>query len=72
MRLDGRDRGSLRPPSLSRAALGGRAALARARRGVAREALAARYVDGDTVPPAVTAERYQRFPRTSFVYSVVR
>ncbi len=38
----------------------------------AAEALAARYVDGDTVPQAVIAERYQRFPRTSFVYSVVR
>ncbi|MCZ7680546.1 MAG: hypothetical protein M5U28_17995 [Sandaracinaceae bacterium] len=36
----------------------------------AAEALAARYVDGDTVPQAVIAERYQRFPRTRFVYSV--
>ena len=36
----------------------------------AAEALAARYVDGETVPQAVIVERYLRFPRTSFVYSV--
>lgn len=36
----------------------------------AAEALAERYVDGDLVPQAAIAERYQRFPRTSFVYSV--
>lgn len=36
------------------------------------EEIAARYVDGDVVPQAIIAERYQRFPRTSFVYSVAR
>jgi hypothetical protein len=36
----------------------------------AAEALAARYVDGETVPQATVVERYLRFPRTSFVYSV--
>ncbi len=36
------------------------------------EELAARYVDGDIIPQAVIAERYQRYPRTSFVYAVDR
>ncbi len=34
------------------------------------EEVAARYVDGDVVPQAAIVERYLRFPRTSFVYSV--
>lgn len=34
------------------------------------EELAARYVDGDIIPQAIIAERYQRFARTSFVYAV--
>lgn len=38
----------------------------------AAEALATRYVDGDLIPQAVIAERYQRFPRTGFVYAVER
>lgn len=33
------------------------------------QALAARHVDGDTVPQSLVAERYLRFPRQSFVYS---
>lgn len=36
------------------------------------EQLAARYVDGEVVPQAIIAERYQRFPRTSFVYAIRR
>ncbi|MGE3635190.1 MAG: hypothetical protein AB7P00_35130, partial [Sandaracinaceae bacterium] len=36
------------------------------------EALAARYVDGQTVPHAAISERYHRQPRTSFVYSFRR
>ncbi len=36
------------------------------------EELAARYVDGDVVPQQVIAERFERFPRTSFVYAVER
>ncbi|MFK7987202.1 MAG: hypothetical protein AB8I08_14355 [Sandaracinaceae bacterium] len=35
----------------------------------AAEALATRFVDGDVVPMDTIAERYQRFPRTSFVYA---
>lgn len=38
----------------------------------AAEALAARYVDGETVPQAAIAERLLRFPRQSFVYAVHR
>lgn len=34
------------------------------------EALTSRYVDGELIPEAAIAERYQRFPRTSFVYSL--
>jgi hypothetical protein len=36
----------------------------------AAEALAARYVDGDAVPQATIVERYNRFPRASFVYAL--
>ncbi len=36
----------------------------------AATALAAEHVDGDTVPQQVIAERYQRFPRQSFVFAV--
>ena len=36
----------------------------------AAEALAARYVDGETVPQPVIVERHRRFPRTSFVYAI--
>jgi hypothetical protein len=36
------------------------------------EALANRYVDGDTVPQAAITERLLRFPRQSFVYAVHR
>ncbi len=36
------------------------------------EALAVRYVDGETVPQATIAERLLRFPRQSFVYAVHR
>jgi hypothetical protein len=36
----------------------------------AAEALAARHVDGTTVPMAIVAERYKRQPRASFVYTV--
>ncbi|MBN8612969.1 MAG: hypothetical protein J0L92_20425 [Deltaproteobacteria bacterium] len=36
----------------------------------AAEALAARYVEGATVPHASIVERYQGFPQASFVYSV--
>lgn len=36
----------------------------------AAEALATRYVDGETVPHASIVERYQGFPQASFVYSV--
>ncbi|HVK85135.1 MAG TPA: hypothetical protein VM513_13555 [Kofleriaceae bacterium] len=34
------------------------------------EALSKRYVDGTTVPHAVIAERFLRFPKASFVYAV--
>lgn len=34
------------------------------------EALAARYVDGDTVPMALITERFRRQPRASFVFAV--
>lgn len=34
------------------------------------EALAKRYVDGDTVPMAVIAERFRRFPKGTMVYSL--
>ncbi len=36
----------------------------------AAEALATRYVDGETVPHATIVERYRAFPQASFVYSV--
>lgn len=36
------------------------------------EALAARYVDGDTVPMALITERFRRQPRASFVFAVER
>ena len=36
----------------------------------AAEALAATYVDGDTVPMALIKERYLRQPRAGFVYSI--
>jgi hypothetical protein len=36
----------------------------------AAEALAARYVEGSTVPHPSIVERYQGFPQASFVYSV--
>ena len=36
----------------------------------AAEALAARYVDGDTVPMALITERFRRQPRASFVFAV--
>jgi len=36
----------------------------------AAEALATRYVDGETVPQPVIVERHRRFPRTSFVYAL--
>ncbi|MBA3458407.1 MAG: hypothetical protein H0T46_00480 [Deltaproteobacteria bacterium] len=36
----------------------------------AAEALAKKYVDGKTVPHKVIQERFQRFPKASFVYSV--
>jgi hypothetical protein len=36
----------------------------------AAEALATRYVDGDRVPMSTIVERYQRFPRASFVYAL--
>ncbi|HJL20563.1 MAG TPA: hypothetical protein RMH99_33205 [Sandaracinaceae bacterium LLY-WYZ-13_1] len=36
----------------------------------AAEALAERYVDGDVVPQDVIVERYNRFPRASFVYAL--
>lgn len=36
----------------------------------AAEALAERYVDGDLVPQDVIVERYNRFPRATFVYAV--
>jgi hypothetical protein len=36
----------------------------------AAEALIARFVDGKTVPHATIKERYLRFPKANFVYSV--
>lgn len=36
----------------------------------AAEALSKRYVDGDVVPHAVIQERFLRFPKASFVYSL--
>jgi hypothetical protein len=34
------------------------------------EALATRFVDSDAIPQPVVVERYNRFPRTSFVYAL--
>jgi hypothetical protein len=36
----------------------------------AADALAKKYVDGPRVPHAIISERFQRFPKASFVYSV--
>jgi hypothetical protein len=36
----------------------------------AADALAKKYVDGTTVPHKIIAERFQRFPKASFVFSV--
>ena len=36
------------------------------------EALAKKYVDGTVVPHAIIQERFQRFPKASFVYSIKR
>ncbi len=36
----------------------------------AAEALATRYVDGDTVPQSVIAERYRNFPQVTFVFAL--
>ena len=36
----------------------------------AAEALAKKYVDGTRVPHKIISERFLRFPKASFVYSV--
>lgn len=36
------------------------------------ERIASRYVDGDVVPQALIRQRYEGFPQTSFVYSVLQ